>query len=229
MLLVGGLLLEVAEAVKSDKKVGSANLEAQQAQNDAGLANERASIIESNNLILLLELKRLKNPRAITAQQINDFIFLTEEIKKLPVEIQASGGNDEAFSYAMQIRNMFNQAHFGIAAKDKDTNNSAYGVFILKNIMDIFPISPFTNIINWPDVDFFYNSPRDIREYTFGYDYTNQYARPYILTNDVDETNKTLAAIAFILQEIGFTNVFSGNVREVPSGILEIRVLPKPQ
>ncbi len=66
VLLVAGLLLEIVEAVKSDKETASAENEAAQAQKDAGTANERASSNElavqfliSTNLVLRTNLLAL--------------------------------------------------------------------------------------------------------------------------------------------------------------------------
>src|ERR1019366_10089190 len=59
-----------------------------------------------------IELQKLKQFRAITPEQITNFIFLTQKIAKIPVRIIILQDGDDTESFGWQLRNMFNRAGF---------------------------------------------------------------------------------------------------------------------
>lgn len=124
ILLVAGLLLEIAEAIESDKKASQAILSAAlaetnaaasyeraaSAEKEAGQAIERAALVESNNIALRLQIQ----PRTITLPQITNFMALTKFIGKIPIKIVIGTQGEDAENFAHQMRDMFTQAQFPI-------------------------------------------------------------------------------------------------------------------
>ncbi|HEY5504340.1 MAG TPA: hypothetical protein VIK28_04210, partial [Sedimentisphaerales bacterium] len=219
ILLVVGLLLEIAEAVKADKQVAAANLEAKQAGTnaaasyetaaiavrEAGQANERASKFDAARAEFEkqsdelrsknLELQKQLQPRTITLTQITNFIFLTEKIDKIPVKIEFAGGRNETANFAYQIRDMLNQAGF-----NPETNSGPWGInqdrtHITRNVG--------RSDTNWPSVllyvygtnDVFY--PRNIH-----YEFTNGHSRPIVSGDDKETLG---GAIMFAFKQIGIS------------------------
>lgn len=55
-----------------------------------------------------------------------------------------------------------------------------------------------------PDITFLRGYTNDQAGYHFHYEMTNGYCRPVVASYEIDETNKTIGAIGFVLQQIGF-------------------------
>lgn len=129
MLLVAGLCIEIAEAIKSDKKVALA-------ENDAASANERASTNEvhfaeltRSNLLLSVTVEGLKSDnlvlrskvvtlevkskwREITQTQKENFIKLTKNVGKFGIRIRYGTHDAEVESFANMVMGMLNSAGF---------------------------------------------------------------------------------------------------------------------
>jgi hypothetical protein len=171
ILLVAGLLLEIAEAVKSDEKasaamqyaansssnsvevlkqVGVLNKEAADARVTAGEANERAANTESNNLVLqskVLELEARAADRQISEKQINDFIQYLGNSPKGVVFTAVRHPDLETVKYAAQVCSMLTNAGFTIASKmnyseDVSIFNDGSDIGILVDRLDDMP--PYT-------------------------------------------------------------------------------------
>jgi hypothetical protein len=119
IMLVSGLLLEIAEAVKSDKKAADAYLDAKQAERDAGQANERAANIESNNLVLQAKLQ----PRTITVKQREDFINILKNSPKGQIRIGIRHPDKEVSDFTDQVCDMLTNAGFQIQSVMNYPNN----------------------------------------------------------------------------------------------------------
>jgi hypothetical protein len=178
-------------------------------ENKVSEANERAStnelavaVLNSNNLVLrsnvvALELKL--QPRIITQKQIRDFIFLTENIAKIPIRIGINAPYDsEKIDYAIQMRSMFNKAGFG--TPDADTNQDE-GIcrqegFALHHIKGI-------GITNYAGVVFCLGGSRDFTEFVFPFEQTNGFTRPVISESQRGDANKNFCAVRFVFNQIG--------------------------
>jgi hypothetical protein len=112
IVLIAGLVLEFAEAAKSDRDVSAAIERAGNAEKEAGQANERAAIIESNNAALLMQIEQLKT-RRITQLQFDKFINLLKDRPKHPVKVVVEKGHYEAETFAAEIRKMLDAAGYG--------------------------------------------------------------------------------------------------------------------
>ena len=77
-------------------------------------------VIELTNENLKLQVKL--QPRGITLTQITNFVYLTKGMTKFPIRIEIGEPREEAFSYAVQIKAMLEQAGYSIP--DSDTNQS---------------------------------------------------------------------------------------------------------
>jgi hypothetical protein len=155
--------LEIADL--SDQ-TAIANHEAKQAENNAALA-------ESNNLVLRLKLQ----PRSISAEQISNFIFLTEKIRKIPIRIHAAQQGDDTFSFAFQLRRMFDKAGFprydpGFDMAGVEINPPSQGVSAY-----IFRANDYTG--EWPDVLLnTYGTNNKVPLYSIPNEDTNGFSRP---------------------------------------------------
>ena len=82
----------------------------------AAEANERSKQLESTNLVLrkhVAELEIKLQPRMITAQQFTNFIFLSEKIRRIPIEINIYAEGRDTETFAMHLRDMLSSAGFG--------------------------------------------------------------------------------------------------------------------
>jgi hypothetical protein len=107
----------------------------------------KTALLESNNIALEGKLA----PRIITTAQITDFIFLTSKTTKIPIKVCLSqtGDDPESETFAYQIRNLLNQAHF-------QTNADAeiWGITHGQNIL----LRKTERQKEWPDALFVYFS-----------------------------------------------------------------------
>ena len=160
---------------------------AAQAKKEAGQANERAAITESNNLVLQAKLQ----PRIITPKQVSDFLFLTEKIPKFPIRVSVGDANNESYQFAIQIRRMLNKA--GYEVPDSDTN-SLNGIFPIPNMVSWSDV--FTD--KWTDIVFFVKTNVSSL-ILFHCEKTNSFLRP------IPESGEVCAGIfsAFDQSEIG--------------------------
>ena len=98
-ILVIGLSVEIPESAISWKETAA--------------ANERAALVQSNNLALSIELAKLKNPRTIYPDQRKEFVKLLKDVPKIEIKVFCPERDNEAFRYASQIRTMLNEAGYG--------------------------------------------------------------------------------------------------------------------
>jgi len=79
----------------------------------AAFANERAALVESNNLVLQKQLAEIKQWRTIKPEQKKAFIDLTKGIEpKFPIRVRYAPGSTEVASFAYQIRSMLDAGGF---------------------------------------------------------------------------------------------------------------------
>lgn len=126
LILVIGLGLEELahhkiDGIKSDeilrltRKLESTTQLAGDAIERAGLANERSAFLSRSNLLLqetILLLQKEMAPRRITIEQATNFMFLTEQIEKIPIKIIIHQGDGETTTFACDIREMFRRSGF---------------------------------------------------------------------------------------------------------------------
>ena len=229
LLLVAGLILEVVEAVKADKEVAVANLEAKQAGTNAaasyeraalalraaGQANERAADTESNNLVLQAKLI----PRTITMTQVTNFIFFTEEIAKIPIKIHPGSQGDDILQYAFNLRFMLDKAGF-----QDDSNLN--GIKIDKPGDTIhFVFHPVGRSGEWPSVVFVGYSTNDVLNLgNISLVVTNGFFRPFVLEQT---PSKIYSAVEFCFMQIGIKTEWYAASNWVAPGEFEIFIPPK--
>jgi hypothetical protein len=188
-----------------------------------------AANTESNNLVLQEELQ----PRTIRMEQITNFIFLTMQMPKFPIRIAVGSENEETFSYAVQIRSMFNEAGYGIPDSDI---NFPEGIHSDQTAITYFKRIGNSNQIrtrsfreqstDWPDVEFITDNT-NFWNLNFPYGPIGGNGRPIITGNTIDDTNETYAAFPFVFRQIGI-NYIQGNKPEwVKPDHFEVFILQK--
>lgn len=154
------------EIASLSDQTAAAQLESKRAEKQAGEANERASLIESNNIVLRKGLQA----RVITEIQISNFIFLTKNFPKIPIRVAASSlASPEADSYAWQLKRMFNLADFPSPNAD---SNSFLGIHLIEGAMSV-PM--FLGISNYPSshIQLIFNASEDPTVFHFRSKQTN--------------------------------------------------------
>jgi hypothetical protein len=109
VILLLGLLLEVVALPHS--LVESAGL-----KKEADDAKLLAADTQSNNLVLSIELEKLKNPSIITAEQREKFIEILcgpLNASKVPIIVIYAGNDRPTEQFAFQIRNILDEAGYG--------------------------------------------------------------------------------------------------------------------
>lgn len=219
-ILMTGIVIEVVaafgitvisglETARLSDKAAFATLDAKQAANVAALA-------ESNNLVLRLKLQ----PRSITAEQTSNFIFLSEKIKKVPIRIHAAQQGDDTYSFAFQLRRMFDKAGFprydpGYDMAGVEVNPPSQGVTAY-----IFRANDFNG--EWPDVLLHtYGNTNKIPLYFIPYEDTNGFSRP--IENDPNPI-LIYQAIGSCLKQIGITFEWYKDTDWLTNGETEIFV-----
>jgi hypothetical protein len=144
LVLIAGLILEFSEAAKSDKGVSAAIERAGIAEKEAGQANERAATNElavatltSSNLVLSIELEKLKQDRTITDEDKKKFIKLLASAPRGSFSIcfEPNSGADVQ-NYANEIWGMFLDAGFNVSlvyGMGTGLGKIPKGVFIVVN------------------------------------------------------------------------------------------------
>jgi len=140
--------------------------------------------------VATLELRA--QPRSITARQLEKFIFLTERIPKIPVNIIIGPEGEDTETYALQLRRMFTYAGF---TTDKEAARHLWGITRIPNL--------FTGITgtnsDWDDLEFIGESDEPVK-YSFRGERTNDLQRIILSPN---ETNEVPQAMDFIFKQIG--------------------------
>lgn len=115
LLLVAGLLLEIGEAIKSDKEVGTLKLESAEAKKQAGLANERTSKSEVGRLELekqVLKLVEKTRARSISSKARADLALKLKGVPMGNVEIVMSDRDAECLAFGIEIKKSLISAGF---------------------------------------------------------------------------------------------------------------------
>jgi hypothetical protein len=130
--------MEFREAAKSDVEVARSNAIAMTASNEASHASERAGVaekqagqarltaanVESNNLELARQVSVLKaklQHRRINTEQVNAFMFLTQNAHKNPIRIVVISRGEEERTFASDLRHMFTSAGFSASPGADET------------------------------------------------------------------------------------------------------------
>jgi len=169
------------------------------AEQKAGEANERAANTESNNLVLRSNVVALEiklKPRTITTKQVEDFIFLTEKVPKIPIAIEVGTENGDNLSYAYQIRSLLSAGNFAVADANTIWGLKTSSVVTARKMgMGADPI---------PYMHFFTYSTNDVvHPPAFVVERTNGFERPINISSN--ETYKVYAALRGVFNEIGIT------------------------
>ena len=124
-ILMVGIVMEVIAAlgisIMSGLEIADLTDKAEQTRKDAADTRLLAASVEQTNIVLRSNLNALVlkiQPRIITPEQVTNFIFLTDKIKKIPITVSIGQEGFDTESYAFQLRTMLSQAGFG-------TNDSA--------------------------------------------------------------------------------------------------------
>jgi hypothetical protein len=206
------------EAGDARKDAGSAKESASKLDAARALAEKETALIRSNNLELQIKLQ----PRIITEQQITNFIFLTEKIPKILVRISTGPIRDEVISYAIQIQSMLAKAGYKIP--DSDTN-MPLGIHMDETAIIYYPDQKDYKK-PWPDVDLMVDITNDYTRISFNTELTNRFVRPIVSEND---TNRTYAALYFVLNEIKIIPDWTVKPDWVSPNHCAIFVCQKPQ
>ncbi len=97
-----------------------------------------------------LELQAKLNPRTITLEQITNFIYSTELIRKIPIKICIGQEGSDTETFAYDLREMFTLAKFPV-----DSSAGVWGITRDPNFISTRPIG-YTN--EYPDVWLVYYS-----------------------------------------------------------------------
>jgi len=185
----------ISETNEAETNSAASLAQAAKAEKEAAEANERAVLIESNNLVLQKEL----HPRIITQKQMKDFIFLTENLPKLPIRVATGMASAEAENYAWQIRNLLNAAKFPVP--DSDTNQFL-GIDWIANAITLPAPEHDKPLV---DVQFMSGTTNNYSVLHFlREEQTNGFERFYISTND---TASVYAAIWNYFNQIGISTL----------------------
>lgn len=145
-----------------------------------------------------IKLKKEMQWRAISPQQITNFVMLTKGIPKFSVRVGTSQFNDEAFSYAVQIREMLDQAGYSTPISD---TNCVGGVFLHQNVSAYDSNIGDTN--GWIWLAFISDSTN---KYTYWhYEYSTKTNGLYIFTVPKNDTNSIYSAFINCFQQLQIT------------------------
>jgi hypothetical protein len=193
----------------------------------AGLQNQTAKLVASNQTNeLTIEKLRKQNDeleanvsdRAITREQITNFIFLTEKIPKIPIKIDIGNGVGETESFATQVRNMLNEAGFGTPpdanAVGLNTNPNfqigrKIGGIKLAAVIFLIYTGTTNDVFNFADITG---------------EETNGFVRPII---SINHTNNVYKAIEFSMSQIKISTQWQLNFLPQNPGECEIFIPQK--
>lgn len=215
IVVVIGLALEIPDAAKVERENANLNREAGDARKMAGQANERASITESNNLVLRKQLDIVEleaRDRIITEDKKKDFIFLMEKTPKIPIIIDIGDGIGETESFGFQIRQLLSAAGFPIMPTLRDANMD-FGRGIAETNLPSVYILINTGTTN--KVIFFDGETTEE---------TNGFERPVVSKKT---TGNVYKAIETGFNQINIITRWKFNQKEGQIGDCEIFILPK--
>ena len=119
-ILMTGIVFEVIAAlgISIISGIEMANLddEASLAKEQSANANERASMVQSNNLVLEKEVLKLRNPSVITDDERETFVKILSDIHnqaKIPIEVIVGSNDRNTERFAFQIRKILDEAGYG--------------------------------------------------------------------------------------------------------------------
>jgi hypothetical protein len=159
-------------------------------------------------------------PRTITPKQVVDFIYLSEDIEKIPITIYAAQSGDDAYSFAMQLREMLTEAKFGI-----DPNSDQDG---MRRDITINTGRPIGQTVATPWVFIFHYGDNGDHAVPLDFDYvrgTNGLCKPRVTYNN-DPKNIYLA-IGDCLTQIGIPVEGMSSTNGMRPGQYEFFVPPK--
>jgi hypothetical protein len=179
----------------------------------------QTELLRSNNIALQLKLQ----PRTITAEQIANFIYVTQKIPKFQIRIGIGEAREETASYAWQIRRMFDAAKFPTPNSD---TNLAFGIYYDPGAVSLPTAIGDTN--KWPDVEFVTDSTNDFRVFNYSMrEQTNGFVRFTIKEGD---TNNMYGAFINALIQVGINVDWNYNTPKwVAPNHCAIFVKQKPQ
>ena len=177
-MLIFGLVLEFREAAKSDLEVAK---------------------LEKSNL----ELRAKLQDRVITIKQMEDFIFLTEKIPKIPIIVCTGQTTDERNMFAIQIRYMLDKAGFGVGTESLGADvdyHSAKGVRVIRNLLG-YPKG--VGKVNQTDTMLYFHSTNEFPPAITGrLEQTNGFGRSVLIyTNKLE----IYCALGLVFNEIGIS------------------------
>jgi hypothetical protein len=125
----------------ADRESARLNAEAGQARKDAGAAIERAANVESTNLVLRAKVAQLElklQPRRITMEQVRAFVYLAENIEKIPIKIVITTSGPEESTFASDLREMFTYAGF---KTNSSVNNTPVEIDLFHRVVGNFGVT----------------------------------------------------------------------------------------
>jgi hypothetical protein len=168
------------------------------------------------------KLKTKLQQRTINKEKTENFIFLTEKIPKIPIRVAIGANKDEVVSYAWQIRQMLNQAHF--PTPDSDTN-LAFGIHFDTTAVALPVVIGDTN--EWGDVELITDETNDFTKfYYLAMQKTNGFVRYTIPAGD---TNDMYGALINAFSQINVKISWYCKPEWVNPNHCEIYIRQKPQ
>jgi hypothetical protein len=191
------------------------------------LSGDEIVSLETTNVQISLTVEKLRKQndefeakakdRRITMEKMNNFIFLTEKIKKIPIKICIFAEGRDTETFAKDLREMFTNAHF-------ETNSDA-GVWGINREPTKIAATKF-GVTNEPKslVFFSYSTNEIVNIKGYALEKTNGFERP-IITENNEET--IYHGIEDCLQQIGITTDWEGDPYFVEPGKCEIVIRVK--
>jgi hypothetical protein len=188
-LVLFGVVFEVIAAVVTTVV---SSIEVAQLNREAADTRAEAEQLRKANI----ELNARLNPRRITAEQLNNFKFLTEDIPKIPIKI-ATVSASEPMTFAHDLREMFSFARFKTNTDvEADGMNSVAGI----------PFSYFGWTNHQENVWIVNGGKVGKISYHIATVHTNGFDRPVVVPPD--ETN-VYFAISMCLKQIGIKTTYT--------------------
>lgn len=188
IILILGLWIEFSEAAQSDIEVKR---------------------LQSDNLVLqarVLELQAEAGPRIITDKQISDFMALTKDYPKMPIEVFVGAADNETVRFAREINDMLKQAGYGMTNKDiMHTSPTVAGLTEITNTVNLSQFAVFSIIGGHTNGEFLYGPL--VWDQKIGT--TNSVPRipgQMTKTNTPELHNAIFVCVAWAFNQIGLTN-----------------------
>ncbi len=206
--------------------------EAVQLEKDvAQIGSTNAQLVADNLMlrsnVVALELKM--QPRIITQKQINDFIFLMQHVKKIPVKISIGQEGFDTETYGRQIRDMFTKAKFA-----NSIDSGTWGIFRDSSRLEA---RNFGKTKAWPFVEIVYYSTNNDDYFetnnTFTYNLTaSKFSNspiPLPVVTENDPVEYVFYAIDYGFKQIGIPTEWRPSNQWVKPGEFEIFIPLKNQ